>query len=68
MFVCLLDELILDFYYSDLALETGGFEFASPITLVLQANQLTKCASQLFICTFTYVVLSLLLGACLFSA
>ena len=56
IFVCLLDELILDFCYSDLTLETDGFEFASPITLVLQANRLTKCASQLFKCTFTYVV------------
>ena len=42
MFVCLLDELILGFCYSDLTLETGGFELASTITLVLQANRLTK--------------------------
>ena len=40
------DELILSFCYSDLTLETGGFELASTITLVLQANQLTKCASH----------------------
>ena len=46
MFVCLLDELILGFCYSDLTLETGGFELASIITLVLQANRLTKCASH----------------------
>ena len=46
MFVCLLDELILGFCYSDLTLEAGGFELASSNTLVLQANQLTKCASQ----------------------
>ena len=46
MFVCLLDELIIGFCYSDLTLETGGFELASTITLVLQANQLTKCASH----------------------
>ena len=46
MFVCLLDELILGFCYSDLTLETGGFELASTITLVLQANRLTKCASH----------------------
>ena len=39
MFVCLLDELILGFCYSDLTLETGGFELASTITLVLQANR-----------------------------
>ena len=42
MFVCLLDELILGFCYSDLTLETGGFELASTITLVLQANRLTN--------------------------
>ena len=46
MFVCWLDKLILGFCYSDLALETSGFELASIITLVLQANQLTKCASH----------------------
>ena len=46
MFVCLLDELILGFCYIDLTLETGGFELTSTITLVLQANQLTKCASH----------------------
>ena len=31
MFVCLLDELTLGFFYSDLTLETGGFELASTI-------------------------------------
>ena len=46
MFVCLLDELILGFCYSDLTLETGGFELTSTITLVLQANRLSKCTSQ----------------------
>ena len=46
MFVCLLDELILGFCYSELTLETNGFELASTITLVLQANRLTKCASH----------------------
>ena len=46
MFVCLLDELILGFCYSDLTLETGGFELASTITLVLQANRLPKSASH----------------------
>ena len=46
MFVCLLDELILGFRYSDLTLETSGLELTSTITLVLQANQLTKCASH----------------------
>ena len=46
MFVCLIDELILGFCYSDLTLGTGGFELPSTITRVLQANRLTKCASQ----------------------
>ena len=46
LFVCLLDELILGFCYSDLTLETGGFELASSIILVLQANRLTKCAER----------------------
>ena len=46
MFVCFLDELILGFYYSNLTSETGRFELASTITLVLQANQLTKCARK----------------------
>ena len=44
MFVCLLDELILGFCYSDLTLETDGFELASTIALVLQGNQLTQSA------------------------
>ena len=48
MFVCLLDELILGFCYSDLTLETGRFELVSTITLVLQASRLTKCASHPF--------------------
>ena len=43
MFVCLLDELILGFWYRDSTLETGGFELVSTITLVLQANWQTKC-------------------------
>ena len=46
MFVCFLDELILGFCYSDLTWETDGFEFALTITLVLQANQLIRCASH----------------------
>ena len=37
--------MILGFCYSDLTLETSGFELASTITLVLQANRLIKCAS-----------------------
>ena len=46
MFVCLLDELILGFCYSDLTLETGGFKLESTLTIVLQANRLTKCVSN----------------------
>ena len=46
-FVCLLDELILRFCYKDTTLETGGFELAPTITLVLQANRVTKCDSHL---------------------
>ena len=46
MFVCLLDELIVGFCYSNLTLETSGFELVSTITLVSQANRLTKCASH----------------------
>ena len=45
-FVCLLDDLILDFCYSDLTRKTGGLELTSIITLVLQANWLSvvvKC-------------------------
>ena len=46
MFVCLLEEFILRFCHSDFTWETGGFELTSTITLVLQANRLTKCAGQ----------------------
>ena len=46
LFVCLLDELILGFCYSDLTWETGGFELALAINLMLQANRLNKCASH----------------------
>ena len=38
MFVYLLDELIQGFCYSNLTWETSGFELASTVTLVLQAN------------------------------
>ena len=38
MFVCLLDEWILDFCYSNLTWETGGFELASNITLVITSK------------------------------
>ena len=43
---CLPDDLILGLCYSNLTLETGGFELASTITLVLQANRLIKCARR----------------------
>ena len=46
MFICLLNELILGFCYSGLTLETGGFELASTIAVVLQANLLPKCTSH----------------------
>ena len=49
MFVCLLDELILGICYSDLTLETAGFELALTITLVLQANRLTKSADYVHV-------------------
>ena len=45
--VCLFtDELIQGFCCSGLTLETGWFELASTITILLQANWLTKFASQ----------------------
>ena len=59
MFVCLLDKLILGFCYSDLTLETSGFELASSITLILQANRLTKCASHL---SYDFLSIQLLKG------
>ena len=46
IFICLLVDLIQGFCYSYLTLETGGLELATTIILVLQANQLTKCASR----------------------
>ena len=44
IYVSLLDDLILGFCYSYLTRETDEFELASTTALVLQANQLTKCA------------------------
>ena len=56
MFVCLLDEWILDFCCSDLTWEAGGFELASTINLALQVNRLTKYASQpMFLAFFVRV-------------
>ena len=42
IFVCLRDDLILGFCYSNLTWETGRLELTSTITLVLQANRLTR--------------------------
>ena len=53
--IWLVDDMMLSFVacwfdfrfcYSCMTWETGGHELASIIILVLQANQLTKCASQ----------------------
>ena len=44
--VCLLDEFFLGLCYNILTGETGILELASTVTLVLQANRLTKCASH----------------------
>ena len=46
VFVYLLDDLIPGFCYSSLTRKTGRLELASTITLVLQANKLTKYASH----------------------
>ena len=42
VFVFLLDDFILGFFYSNLRWETGGLELASTITLVLKTNRLTN--------------------------
>ena len=42
----LLEEFILRFCHSDFTWGNGGFELTLTITLVLQANRLTKCAGQ----------------------
>ena len=34
--ICLFDDLWLGFYYSNLTLETGGFQLTATITLELQ--------------------------------
>ena len=54
--VCLLDELILGFCYSNLRWEFGGIEFASIITLVLQVNRPTKYASHTILSESTELV------------
>ena len=43
--ICLVDDLILGSCYSNLTRETSGLELVSTITLVLQANRLTKCTT-----------------------
>ena len=65
--ITLLDDLILGFYYSKLTRKARGFQLGSAITLVLQVNQLTKCASHhpassllinvmlIFILTYTHI-------------
>ena len=45
-FVFLLDDFILGFRYSNLMQEIDGLELAPAITLLLQVNELTKCASH----------------------
>ena len=46
--VCLLDDLILGFCYSNVKRETDGFELKSIITLALQANRLIlNCSGHL---------------------
>ena len=50
--VCLLEYLILDSCYSSLSLETVWFKLTSTISIVLQANRLTKCARH---SSFIYV-------------
>ena len=46
IFVCLLYDLIPGFCYSNFTRKISKLELASTITAVLQANRLTKCASQ----------------------
>ena len=50
LFVCLLDDIILDIRYSILTQESGGFEFTLTITVILQEHQLTKLTSHLKSC------------------
>ena len=43
--ICLLDELAVGFCYSDLTLESGGFELASAITLDYKRTKNMKSCS-----------------------
>ena len=47
IFVCLLDDLILGFYYNNMTLEFSVLELASTITLEFQAHWLSKRASHM---------------------
>ena len=47
IYVCFHEDMILGFCYTNLTSETVGLEIASTITLTLQANRLTKCASHI---------------------
>ena len=46
---------ILGFCYNNFTRETGGLELASTITLLLQANRLTKCVSHPVCQSFNFV-------------
>ena len=46
IFVCLLDDLILGYCYSNLTQETGGLKLVLIIAPVLQVNRLIECASH----------------------
>ena len=58
IFVCLLDEMMLSFCYSNLTLETCQLELPWTITLALLANRLAKCASHPWIYLQNFVPLS----------
>ena len=51
VFVCLRDDLVLAVLLQQFQQEIGGLELASTITLVSQANRLTKCASHPYFIT-----------------
>ena len=44
---CLLNDVILGFYYSNSTQEVDGIELASTVTLVLQADQLSVSVTLL---------------------
>ena len=48
MFVCLLHDVTLGFLLKQFDPGNRWFELALTITLILQVNRLTKCASQHF--------------------